>query len=153
MLAAGAVGVGAVGLLAACGDDDTAASTSTDSGSSTATSSAPSATSSSAAADSGSGSSSSNALASTSDIPVGSGKIFTAEKVVVTQPTEGDFKCFSAICTHQGCPVAKIDTSAITCTCHNSTFSLTDGSVLGGPASSPLAAQTITVADGSITLS
>ena len=42
-------------------------------------------------------------------MPVGGGKIFAAEKVVVTQPTEGDFKAFSAVCTHQGCVVAKIE--------------------------------------------
>ena len=47
---------------------------------------------------SGSGSAaSSNELGSTSQIPVGGGKIFGAEQVVVTQPTKGDFEAFSAI--------------------------------------------------------
>jgi Rieske Fe-S protein len=146
VLAAGAVGT--VGLVAACGsDDDSGDSASTSSGSTTATSAAPSA---SASADSGS--SGSNALASTSDIPVGSGKIFQDEKVVITQPAEGDFKAFSAVCTHQGCLVSKIDSSAITCTCHQSTFSLEDGSVLGGPAKSALPAANITVKGTDITL-
>jgi Rieske Fe-S protein len=146
VLAAGAVGVGAAGLLAACGDDS---DTSTSSPSS---SSEPSAAAPSASASADSGSSSADALASTSDIPVGSGKIFADEKVVVTQPTEGDFKAFSALCTHQGCLVTKVDSSEITCACHMSRFSLTDGSVLGGPATSPLPSEQITVTGTSITL-
>ncbi|WP_281898237.1 Rieske (2Fe-2S) protein [Phytohabitans aurantiacus] len=145
VLAAGAVGT--VGLVAACGSDDSGDSASTSSGSTTPTAAAPSASSS---ADSGS--TGSNALASTSEIPVGSGKIFEDEKVVITQPTEGDFKCFSAVCTHQGCLVSKVDSDAITCTCHQSTFSLKDGSVLGGPAKSALPAADITVSGTSISL-
>src|SRR3954467_14832763 len=41
-------------------------------------------------------------LAATSDIPVGGGKVFTDQKVVVTQPKKDEFKAFSAICTHEG---------------------------------------------------
>lgn len=44
------------------------------------------------------------ALAKTSDIPVGGGKVFGEQEVVVTQPKEGEFKGFSAICTHKGAP-------------------------------------------------
>src|SRR5258706_14079121 len=33
-------------------------------------------------------------FAKTSDIPVGGGKIFEDQKIVVTQPTAGNFKCF-----------------------------------------------------------
>ncbi|MEJ3745380.1 Rieske (2Fe-2S) protein [Actinomycetes bacterium KLBMP 9797] len=146
VLAAGAMGT--VGLVAACGDSsDATDSSSTDS--SGTTGSASSSPSASASTSSGS---SADALASTSDIPVGSGKIFPAEKVVVTQPSAGTFKCFSAVCTHQGCLVSEIDSDAITCTCHQSRFSLEDGSVLGGPASSALPAETITVAGTNITL-
>jgi hypothetical protein len=36
------------------------------------------------------GSSGNATLASTSEIPVGGGKVFSAEKVVVTQPTAGE---------------------------------------------------------------
>ena len=93
-----------------------------------------------------------NALAATSEIPVGSGKIFTSEKVVVTQPVSGDFKAFSAVCTHMGCIVNQISDGTIDCPCHGSQFSIKDGSVVGGPAPSPLAAEAIKVSGTSIIL-
>ena len=39
-------------------------------------------------------------LISATDVPVGGGTVLPDEKIVVTQPREGDFKAFSAICTH-----------------------------------------------------
>ena len=47
-------------------------------------------------------------LAQASDIPEGGGAIFPDEEVVVTQPEPGDFKAFSAICTHQKCLVTSV---------------------------------------------
>ncbi|GKQ36273.1 Rieske (2Fe-2S) protein [Streptomyces sp. A012304] len=91
-------------------------------------------------------------LAKTSDIPVGGGKIFPDEKVVVTQPTEGEFKAFSAVCTHQACTVAAVADGTINCPCHRSSFRITDGSVTGGPATRPLPAERITVEGGTIRL-
>jgi nitrite reductase/ring-hydroxylating ferredoxin subunit len=87
--------------------------------------------------------------AKTSDIPVGGGTIFTDAKTVITQPTAGTYKAFSSICTHAGCPVAQVSDS-IDCNCHGSKFSLTDGSVLAGPAQSPLPAKTVTVQGDSL---
>jgi Rieske Fe-S protein len=92
------------------------------------------------------------ALTDTSAIPVGSGKIFRAQKVVVTQPAAGDFKAFSAVCTHQGCIVNQIAQGNIVCPCHGSQFSIKNGSVVAGPAPSPLPARPISVAGGKITL-
>lgn len=92
------------------------------------------------------------ALATTSEIPVGSGKIFKAQKVVVTQPTKDDFKAFSAICTHMGCTVSKIADGTIDCPCHGSKFHIADGSVAHGPATRPLPAEQITVQGNSIRL-
>jgi Rieske Fe-S protein len=92
------------------------------------------------------------ALAKTSDIPVGSGKVFADAKVVVTQPAAGTFKCFTAVCTHQGCVVSDVAGGTINCGCHGSTFKAEDGSVVNGPASEPLAAQQITVSGDSIQL-
>jgi nitrite reductase/ring-hydroxylating ferredoxin subunit len=91
-------------------------------------------------------------LARTSEIPVGGGKIFADEKVVVTQPTEGEFKAFSNICTHQQCPVANVSDGTINCTCHGSKFSITDGAVENPPATKPLPEQQIKVSGESITL-
>ncbi|MER6983732.1 Rieske (2Fe-2S) protein [Streptomyces carpinensis] len=91
-------------------------------------------------------------LTSTSDIPEGGGKVFAEQKVVVTQPTKGQFKAFSAICTHEGCSVAKVANGTIDCPCHGSRFRVTDGSVADGPATRPLAARQIKVEGNSIRL-
>jgi Rieske Fe-S protein len=91
-------------------------------------------------------------LAKTSEIPVGGGKIFESEKVVVTQPTAGDFKAFTATCTHQGCTVASVSAGTINCACHGSKFSVSDGSVQNGPAQRPLAAKKVTVTGEDITV-
>ena len=80
-----------------------------------------------------------------SDVPVGGGTILAAEMVVVTQPQEGDFKAFSARCTHQGCPVQTVEDGLIGCDCHGSRFSIEDGSVASGPAPSPLESLSVTV--------
>ncbi|MBV2356590.1 Rieske (2Fe-2S) protein [Streptomyces sp. J2-1] len=91
-------------------------------------------------------------LGATADIPVGGGKVFKDEKVVVTQPAKGEFKAFSAVCTHQGCLVDKVADGTIDCPCHGSRFSATDGAVEHGPATRPLPARTITVEGNSVRL-
>jgi Rieske Fe-S protein len=91
-------------------------------------------------------------LGKTSDIPVGGGKIFKSEKVVVTQPKEGDFKAFSAVCTHRGCTVGSVSGGKIHCPCHGSAFNVTDGSVANGPADKPLPAKTVSVQNGELKL-
>ncbi|HYH35242.1 MAG TPA: Rieske (2Fe-2S) protein [Nocardioides sp.] len=138
---AGAAGLGvAVPLLAACGDDGgtSGAPTGDTSGGTTGS-------------DGATGGSASGEIA-TSDVPVGGGIILDDEKVVVTQPSEGEFKAFSSICTHQGCPVGKVEEGQIVCPCHGSVFSVADGSVLGGPATAPLEEAAVTVEGGRITL-
>jgi Rieske Fe-S protein len=99
-----------------------------------------------------SGARAANALAATSQIPVGSGKIFTGPRVVVTQPAAGDFKAFSAVCTHMGCIVNQISDGTIDCPCHGSQYSIMTGDVVAGPAPSPLPAKHITVSGGSVFL-
>ncbi|MGW0815324.1 Rieske (2Fe-2S) protein [Streptomyces viridiviolaceus] len=91
-------------------------------------------------------------LAPTSDIPVGGGRVFTDEKVVVTQPEQGDFKAFSAVCTHQGCTVSDVRDGTINCACHDSRFRIADGSVEQGPATKPLPEERITVEGNSVRL-
>ncbi|MGI8459900.1 MAG: Rieske (2Fe-2S) protein [Propionibacteriaceae bacterium] len=77
-----------------------------------------------------------------SAVPVGGGTVLPTA-YVVTQPTAGDYKAFTNICTHQGCPVASVTDGQIVCNCHGSHFSITDGSPVSGPAQTPLAAKTV----------
>ena len=89
-------------------------------------------------------------LANTSDIPVGGGKILADKKIVITEPQAGSFKAFTAVCTHQGCTVDSVSGGTINCPCHGSKFSIANGSVVNGPAVSPLAPVSITVQGTSI---
>jgi Rieske Fe-S protein len=86
-----------------------------------------------------------------SDVPVGSGRIFEAVGVVVTQAAAGTYAAFSTTCPHQGCEVASVEGASILCPCHGSMFAL-DGSVTRGPAQAGLESRPITVADGEVTL-
>lgn len=91
-------------------------------------------------------------LATTGEIPVGGGKVFAEQKVVVTQPAAGEFKAFSAVCTHQGCTVRDVTGGVIKCPCHQSTFAVADGAVQGGPATQPLPEKPIKVEGDQISL-
>jgi Rieske Fe-S protein len=105
--------------------------------------------------DSGSGSGSTPAAPTTvktADVPVGGGVIVSDAKVVVTQPQEGTYKAFTAVCTHQGCLVSSVADGSINCACHGSVFSAADGSVVKGPATGALAERKATVSGDSITV-
>jgi Rieske Fe-S protein len=152
---AGAAGVGAVAVLAACGTADNGSGSGdgvNDNAGDSGAQATPTAGPQSQAPNDAGGNTGGNVLAKTTDIPVGGGKIIDAEKVVVTQPAKGTFKCFSAICTHAGCTVSSVSNGVISCPCHGSRFSAADGSVKGGPAPAPLAAKKVTVQGDSIQL-
>ena len=150
-------GGGAVGLAACGADEPTTTGPASSAPSSTApSSSAPSSSAPSSEAPASEAPSSSTPKATTapkpsgpsvatSDVPVGGGVILEDADYVITQPTKGDFKAFSKICTHQGCPLTSVEDGQIKCTCHGSTFSVKDGSVTNPPASKPLAESKTTV--------
>ena len=69
-------------------------------------------------------------IAEVDEVEVGGGYINAGEQVVVTQPREGDFRGFSAICTHEGCTVSDISDGTINCRCHGSRYSIEDGSIV-----------------------
>lgn len=139
------LGVGAP-LLSACGSDDSDAGDAGGSGGSD------NGGSDAGGSDAG-GTTSTGAIGTKSEVPVGGGKIFKADKVVVTQPTEGEFRAFTAVCTHQGCVVAEIKGADIDCTCHGSKFSIADGSVVTGPATKPLEQLKVTVTGEDLSVS
>ena len=91
-----------------------------------------------------------NALAATSQVPDGGGTIIDGKNIVITQPRSGSFKAFSAICTHEGCIVSSVSNGTINCPCHGSKFSIKDGAVVNGPATTPLAPIAIKVEGTSI---
>ncbi len=91
-------------------------------------------------------------VASTTDIPVGGGMVILKDNIVVTQPVAGQFKAFSTVCPHLGCLLDKVANGTINCPCHGSTFRISDGSVVTGPATRPLTPVPITVAGGMITI-
>lgn len=99
-----------------------------------------------------SGASAGEELTTTAEIPVGGGKIFADAKVVVTQPKQGEFKAFSAICTHQQCLVSTVSDGTINCPCHGSRFDISDGAVASPPATRPLPEEKIAVEGNSIRL-
>ena len=145
---AATIGLG-LPLLSACGDDATGAGSdptpSPSAPSSASPTASPSATESSSKAKPATG------IVATTEVPVGSGIVVSDSQVVITQPTQGEFKAFSVTCTHAGCPVNEV-TETINCPCHGSTFSITDGSPTGGPAPSPLDEVAISVVGDQISL-
>jgi Rieske Fe-S protein len=86
------------------------------------------------------------------EIPVGGGKIFDAERVVVTQPASGRYRAFSAVCTHVGCLLNRVADGTIDCPCHGSRFRITNGAVVTGPAPEPLPKKRITIVRGTVVL-
>jgi Rieske Fe-S protein len=144
---AAVAGVAAAGVgLAACGSSDSSSGDSSAGGGSSQTAD----TGASTPADTGGGAA--GGIAQTADIPVKGGKVVDAggKKIVVTQPAQGDFKAFSAICTHQGCTVNQVTNNVIMCPCHGSQYSAEDGSVKGGPAPKALAPVSVKVSGDSI---
>ena len=145
VLLTGGVVAAAAAVTAACGSSSGASA-----GSAAATTNPASPAAGSTAAESSPAAA--GVTVATSAVPVGGGTILADQKIVVTQPTAGTYKAFTAVCTHQGCTVASVANGTITCPCHGSTFSAADGSVQAGPAPAPLASIPVTVSGTTITV-
>lgn len=147
----GAASLGvALPVLSACGDDEP--DEATDPGSpidrsSTATPDEPTSEDPSSAESSETG----PGLASTAEVPVGGGIVLADEQLVITQPARGEFKGFTAVCTHQGCTVNRV-ADTIDCPCHGSKFDITTGEPVDGPAPTPLAEIDLVVEGDTINL-
>jgi Rieske Fe-S protein len=153
----GGAGVAGAAALAACGGSTTPPTTAPASSTAASSSAATSSASASGSSSAGSGSASSGSAApsgtpvKTADVPVGGGVIDASALFVVTQPSAGQFKAFSATCTHQGCAVTKVQNGLIVCPCHNSQFDITSGApTSGSQAKSPLPGKSATVSGDSV---
>ncbi|TVL90797.1 Rieske (2Fe-2S) protein [Streptomyces sp. SAJ15] len=89
-------------------------------------------------------------LGSPSEVPVGGSKLYREDRLVVTQTAKGEFKAFSAVCTHAGCVVHEVADGKINCTCHGSEFDAETGEVLQGPAVAPLPSVPIRTKGGKL---
>nr|WP_198346551.1 Rieske (2Fe-2S) protein [Nocardioides sp. MAH-18] len=147
---AAVAGVGASGLAACSGDSDPGAEPSRTPSVEPPSTPEPTAEPSATAAPSEP--SEPPGLVDLADLPVGGGRVVAAEEVVVTQPERGRIMCFSAVCTHRGCVVSDVEDGTINCGCHGSRFSVADGTVVSGPASTALPTVEITVRDGVVRL-
>ena len=92
------------------------------------------------------------AVAATKDVPVGGGTILPDQELVVTQPTKGEFHCFTAVCTHMGCIVSSVQLGGIRCECHGSAYSIEDGTPVNPPATEALQEFPVTVEGGQVTI-
>jgi thiosulfate dehydrogenase [quinone] large subunit len=97
--------------------------------------------------------SSGTALGPAASVPVGGSASFTDPRTgapgLVVQPVRGEFRAFSAVCTHAGCTVG-YQGGAFVCPCHGSVFDGRTGAVLTGPAGQGLPAIAVTVVDGTV---
>jgi cytochrome b6-f complex iron-sulfur subunit len=83
---------------------------------------------------------SSAVAAKLTEIPINSGKIFKFgnKPGILVRTATGEFKAFSAVCTHLECIVQyRPDTKQIWCACHNGQYNL-GGKNIGGPPPRPL---------------
>ncbi|MFC1491295.1 ubiquinol-cytochrome c reductase iron-sulfur subunit [Nitrospinota bacterium] len=80
--------------------------------------------------------------AKTAEMMPNSGKIFRFgnQPAILVRTSSGEFRAFSAVCTHLSCTVQyRPDLEHIWCACHNGHFNLT-GKNVGGPPPRPLEA-------------
>jgi Rieske Fe-S protein len=96
-------------------------------------------------------------VAQIGDIPPHGAKIvrFNRDPVIVIQTPTGQFKAFSARCTHLGCVVEYQGNESppyFSCNCHGSEFDI-NGRNIEGPASRPLVPIRVSLQNESIVLS
>ncbi|UUU42576.1 Rieske (2Fe-2S) protein [Streptomyces sp. NBC_00162] len=89
-------------------------------------------------------------LGAAAEVPVGGAKLYREQKLIVSCPAAGEYKAFSAQCTHAGCVLDKIVEGEGTCPCHGSRFDAATGKVLRGPATDPLPAVPVKAENGKL---
>jgi Rieske Fe-S protein len=78
---------------------------------------------------------------------------FGSEPAILIRTSDGQYKAFSAVCTHLSCTVQyRSDTHQIWCPCHNGIYDL-NGRNVSGPPPRPLAAYEVHVQGDDIVVS
>jgi Rieske Fe-S protein len=93
-------------------------------------------------------------IAGESDVTASSAVEFTDEELgqpaVLVRLENGDFKAYSAVCTHRGCTVNYRD-GKLACPCHGSVYDpARDAAVEAGPAPAPLTEIPVEVRGGEV---
>jgi len=83
-------------------------------------------------------------------VPVGGARLYREQRLVVSCPAKGEYKAFSAQCTHAGCVLDKVEGTEGNCSCHGSRFDVTTGRAIHGPATVPLPEVPITAQGGKL---
>ena len=94
-------------------------------------------------------------IAATSAVPVGSAVGFHDNgntPAWLVHERSGDFRAFSAVCTHAGCTVEYDPSGRFVCPCHGGEYDAATGAVIGGPPPSPLPGIPVTVVGGNVRL-
>lgn len=86
------------------------------------------------------------------DVSVKGARAYTlnGKYIIVTQPTAGNYKAFSGICTHQPVKVDSLNGTNLVCRRHNGYFDTTTGAAKGGPVSRGLTKYAVTITNGYI---
>ena len=80
-------------------------------------------------------------VCSISDVPLGSIREFVIDgKSVAIANVDGKFFCINSRCTHRQGPLGEgeLNGSVVTCPWHGAQFDITNGKVLGPPATQPV---------------
>lgn len=81
------------------------------------------------------------------DVALGGATRYLVEgrPVIITQPREGEFRAFVAICTHAGGAINGLREEKLYCGSHSSYFDIETGEALQGPANNPLGKVSVAV--------
>lgn len=93
--------------------------------------------------------------AKTSEVPPNSSKIFKFGKdpAILVHTKSGEYRAFTAICTHLDCTVQyRDDLEHIWCACHNGHYDL-NGNNISGPPPAPLAQYEVAIRGDEIIVS
>ena len=94
-------------------------------------------------------------IAAASAVPVGSAVGFHDNgnaPAWLVHEQNGDFRAFSAVCTHAGCTVEFDPNGGFVCPCHGGQYSAETGAVVAGPPPAPLSRIPVTVVGGNVRL-